>query len=60
MTKAQASNKQGDDELANNVYFLPLDPLPDILLTSDKVVGEVVDNPIMGPFWKLNTWGLKQ
>ena len=59
-SKAEAANKQGDAELAKNVYFLPLDPLPDILLTSTKIVGPVQDNPVMGPFWNLYAWGLKQ
>ena len=58
--KAQSLNKQGNRILADKVYFLPLDPLPAILLTSSKVVGSVEDNPVMGPFWKMWGWGIKK
>jgi peptide/nickel transport system substrate-binding protein len=58
--KAQALNKKGNRILAENVYFLPIDPLPNILLTSKQVVGSVEDNPVMGPFWKMWGWGLKK
>ncbi|MEN3316138.1 MAG: peptide/nickel transport system substrate-binding protein [Acidimicrobiaceae bacterium] len=57
-TEAQAANKKGDDALADNVSILPLDPLPNILLTSSKIVGSVADNPIEGPFWQMTGWGL--
>jgi len=57
-TEAQAANKKGDDALAASASILPLDPLPDILLTSSKIVGSVVDNPIEGPFWQMTGWGL--
>ncbi len=56
--KAQAANKKGDDALAAAVSMLPLDPLPNILLTSTKIVGPVADNPIQGPFWMMWGWGL--
>jgi peptide/nickel transport system substrate-binding protein len=55
---AQAANKKGDDALAANAAVLPLDPLPNILLTSNKIVGPVADNPIQGPFWQMAGWGL--
>jgi peptide/nickel transport system substrate-binding protein len=57
--KAQQANKDGDERLAEIVGILPLDPLPNILLTSTKIVGPVSDNPVMGPFWKLHSWGIK-
>ena len=44
--------------LAENMVSLPLDPLPNILLWNDTIVGNVSDNPILGPFWNLNEWGL--
>ena len=59
-TAAQAANKKGDDALATSASVFPLDPLPNILLTSDKIVGTVVDNPIQGPFWQMIGWGLKK
>jgi len=58
--EAQATNKKGDDALANHVSVLPLDPLPNILLTSTKIVGPVADNPIQGPFWTMWGWGLNK
>jgi peptide/nickel transport system substrate-binding protein len=57
---AADANRAGEQALAAGAYFLPIDPLPTILLTSTKVVGSVEDNPVMGPFWKLHTWGLQQ
>ena len=43
---------------AENMISLPLDPLPNILLWSDDIVGNVADNPILGPFVDMNNWGL--
>ncbi|MGH9276509.1 MAG: ABC transporter substrate-binding protein [Acidimicrobiales bacterium] len=57
---AQAANKKGDDALAAFAAIFPLDPLPNILLTSDKIAGSVADNPIQGPFWQMTGWGLKK
>jgi peptide/nickel transport system substrate-binding protein len=56
---AHDANKKGDEALAANAAILPLDPLPNILLTSTNIVGPVSDNPIQGPFWMLNKWGVK-
>ena len=36
----------------------PLDPLPNILLWSNNIEGDVADNPIHGPFNMMHTWGL--
>jgi peptide/nickel transport system substrate-binding protein len=55
-----ADAKKADDILANVDASLPLDPLPDILIWSNKVVGPVVDNPIEGMFWNIDQWGIKQ
>jgi peptide/nickel transport system substrate-binding protein len=52
------SGKEADAILAENMVSLPLDPLPNILLWSDNILGPVEDNPILGPFWKMNLWGL--
>lgn len=56
---AAEANKKGDARLAEVVGMIPLDPLPNILLTSNDIVGPVSDNPVMGPFWKLHSWGLR-
>jgi len=50
--------KQADDILASDMAALPLDPLPDIAIWSDKVVGPIQDNPIEGMFWNIDQWGL--
>ena len=39
---------------------LPLDPLPNILVWNNKIVGPIEDNPIDGPFWNIDQWGVKQ
>ena len=52
------ASKAADKLLAEDATSIPLDPLPNILLWSDKVVGPVQDNTILGPFWNLNLIGL--
>jgi len=57
-TSAQAdAAKKADDILAQDMASLPLDPLPDILLWSKKIVGPVADQAILGMFWNINEWG---
>ena len=51
-------NKQADAILAENAVTIPLDPLPNILIWSDKVLGAVSDNPTLGPWWNLNELGI--
>lgn len=53
------SSKAGDKVMAENQVSLPLDPLPNILLWSKKIVGPVADNPVLGMFWNVNEWGVK-
>ena len=53
-----AASKEAEGILAENVASIPLDPLPNILLWSDKVLGPVSDNPVLGPFWNLTSWGV--
>jgi peptide/nickel transport system substrate-binding protein len=48
---------KADDIMADAQVTLPLDPLPDILIWSKKVVGPVKDNSILGMFWNINEWG---
>ncbi len=50
--------KQADALLSENMASLPLDPLPNILLWNDSVVGDVGDNPVLGPFWNLHMLGV--
>lgn len=58
--EAAKANKEADKRMAEIMVSLPLDPLPNILLWSKKVVGPISDNPVMGPFWNLHEWGLKK
>ena len=37
---------------------LPLDPLPNIILWSDRIGGPVGDNPVVSMFWNMNEWTL--
>ncbi|MEO7555742.1 MAG: ABC transporter substrate-binding protein [Acidimicrobiales bacterium] len=50
--------KKADKVTADNVIDLPIDPLPTILLWSDKVVGPIDDSGILGPFYNMNEWGV--
>jgi peptide/nickel transport system substrate-binding protein len=50
--------RQGDQLMAEDMSSLPLDPLPNILIWSDKVVGPIGDNPVLGPWWNAHEWGV--
>jgi peptide/nickel transport system substrate-binding protein len=52
--------KKADTILADDMVALPIDPLPDIVIWSDKVVGPIQDNPIEGMFWNIDQWGIKK
>ena len=54
------AGKKADDLLAEANVALPLDPLPNILIWDNKIVGPVEDNAIEGPFWNIHEWGVKQ
>ena len=54
----QEAGAEAQDLLAENVASLPVDPLPNILLWSDTIVGPVADNAILGPFSNMNEWGM--
>lgn len=53
-------SKKSDAIMADNMVALPIDPLPNILLYSKKIVGPVEINDVMGPFFNMHLWGLKQ
>ncbi|WP_231644961.1 ABC transporter substrate-binding protein [Sciscionella sediminilitoris] len=53
-------SKQADAALADGAVSLPLDDVPSILLTNRKIGGPVSINPVEGPFWNLNEWGLTE
>jgi peptide/nickel transport system substrate-binding protein len=54
----QAEGKQAQQIAASNMINLPIDPLPNILLWNNKVVGPVGDNGVLGPFFNMNLWGV--
>ena len=56
--KLMDEGKQAERIKADHVISLPIDPLPNILLWSNKVVGPIDDNGILGPFWNMNLWGV--
>jgi peptide/nickel transport system substrate-binding protein len=55
----QAAGKQADEILAEEQVSLPLDPLPNVLLWSKRIVGDVKDDPILGMFGNIHTWRLR-
>lgn len=58
--KLEAAGRAASKISADNVISLPIDPLPTIFLwNSDKIVGPLEDNALMGPFWNMNLWGVK-
>jgi peptide/nickel transport system substrate-binding protein len=59
LSSRATADKQAMKILADNNVALPIDPLPNILLWSKRVVGDINDNPIYSMFVNLNTWGLK-
>jgi peptide/nickel transport system substrate-binding protein len=52
------AQKAADAIMAENMVALPLDPLPNIFMYSDEIVGPLADNPIHGPFSNLHEWAL--
>jgi peptide/nickel transport system substrate-binding protein len=50
--KRVAASKAADKVIADSATSIPLDPLPNILLSSTRVTG-LVDNAILGPFFSL-------
>ncbi len=53
-----SASKKADRILAADQVSLPLDPLPNVLLWSKKIVGPVHDDPILGMFGNIDQWGL--
>lgn len=51
-------SKQADLLIGRSATSLPLDPLPNILLSKNKIRG-ITDNAVMGPFARMNYWTVK-
>jgi peptide/nickel transport system substrate-binding protein len=56
----QEAGKQADVILAEEQVALPLDPLPNIMLWSKRIVGPVHDDPLLGMFANVHQWGLRK
>jgi peptide/nickel transport system substrate-binding protein len=59
LSSRATADKQAMKILADNNVALPIDPLPNILLWSKRIVGDISDHPIFSMFWNMNTWGVK-
>lgn len=55
----QAAAADADDLMAGDLVSLPVDPLPNIFIFSNQIVGPAADNPILGPFWNMQLWGVE-
>ncbi len=55
LTRINAS-KAADGVLAGQQVTLPLDPLPNIAIWSQKLRGVQGDNPVYAMFWNLSRW----
>jgi ABC-type transport system substrate-binding protein len=53
-----AAGAEADDLLAESATSIPLDPLPNISIWSDQIIGPKVANPIWGSFANMEEWGL--
>jgi peptide/nickel transport system substrate-binding protein len=56
----EAAGQQADVILAEEQVALPLDPLPNLLLWSRRIVGPVQDDPVLGMFANIHEWGLRK
>ena len=59
LSSRATADKQAMKVLADNNVALPIDPLPNILLWSKRIVGNISDHPVYSMFWNMETWGLK-
>lgn len=58
LEEASEAMAEADALLAESATSIPVDPLPNILILSDQVAGEVINHPIFGPFFNMEGWGL--
>jgi peptide/nickel transport system substrate-binding protein len=55
-----SASKQADVIMGKNMVSLPIDPLPNISLWSNRIQGVKGDNPIFAMFWNLPEWSLAE
>ena len=60
VAKRIEASQKAEKALADDATSFPLDPLPNILLWKKSIVGQIDENPIQGPFWNLNQWGIRK
>jgi peptide/nickel transport system substrate-binding protein len=53
-----SASKQADVIMGKNMVSLPIDPLPNISLWSNRIQGVKGDNPIFAMFWNLPEWSV--
>jgi peptide/nickel transport system substrate-binding protein len=49
---------EADALLAETATSIPLDPLPNIAIWSDRIIGPLENHPIRGPFANMHGWGV--
>jgi peptide/nickel transport system substrate-binding protein len=54
-----AGSKKAEPAMADAAVVLPLDPLPNVFLWSERLVGPKSTNGVLGPLWNLAEWGIK-
>lgn len=54
-----AASRRADVVMGRDMVSLPIDPLPNISLWSDRLEGPTGDNPIFSMFYNLAEWSLK-
>lgn len=53
-----AASFEAEKLIAEAVPGIPIDTVPNIVMTSDRVNGPIEINPAEGPFWNLEKWTL--
>ncbi|MFJ3899801.1 peptide ABC transporter substrate-binding protein [Streptomyces sp. NPDC090083] len=57
-TTRVATSLKADKLIAQDVPALPLGTVPNVLLWNKRVGGKISINPVRGPWWNLEDWGL--
>lgn len=54
----RAASLKADKLIAQEIPALPLGAVPNVLLWNKRVGGKITINPVRGPWWNLEDWGL--
>ena len=52
--------RDADRIMAEHMVALPLTVLPNILVYDREIAGPVMDDPVMGPFFRMHEWSLRR